>query len=401
MVREIKDNVYYVGVLNPNLRIFDVVMTTEYGTSYNAYLVKGNDKTALIETAHLTYYDAYLENVNEIVPIDKVDYLIMNHNEPDHSGSIRKLLEVNPNITVVTSQAGAIYLKNITNFSELKLQIVKDGESINLGGKTLQFINAPFLHWPDSMFTWLPEDQILFSCDFLGSHYCEPQLFDAKITYQDKYLLSFKSYYDAIFGPFKPYVLKGLDKIKDLDIQYACTSHGPILTKNCLLKNAQQSYREWSAVKKESHKKIPIFYASAYGNTGLLAKSIQQGVLEKLPDAQVEVYDVNDFEMSDLAAALNGSDGFLVGSPTINRDAVPPIWVLLSHIDAVNIQKRPAGLFGSYGWSGEAIPNLRKRLESLKLDLMEDDLRVVFVPTDENLQQAREFGSAFTQKLLQ
>ena len=144
MKNKITDNIFNVGVLNPNIRVADIVVKTNNGTSYNSYIVKGSDKTALIETAHKDYFENYLKNIQEIISIDQIDYIIMNHNEPDHSGSISKLIELNPNLTIVTSPAGAIYLKNITNKTDLNIKIVKDGDSLNLGNKTLKFISAPF-----------------------------------------------------------------------------------------------------------------------------------------------------------------------------------------------------------------------------------------------------------------
>lgn len=398
---KIKENVYSVGVLNPNMRIFDIVMKTEYGTSYNAYLVKGSEKTALIETVHLDFFEDYIHNIEEVCPLEQIDCLIMNHNEPDHSGAIEKLCALLPNLKIYISQAGSIYLKNIAN-RELNIQVVKDGESIDLGGKTLHFINAPFLHWPDSMFTWLPEDKILFPCDFLGAHYCEPRMVDVRMRQSDwgKYTSAMVNYYNAIFSPFKPYVLKGLEKIKDLDIEYVCTSHGPILTKGgSQLSQVLEFYRSQSQPELHTQKRIPIFYTSAYHNTGELAKAIAEGVQEAFPDAEVEFYDIIHCSMDELAAKLNSCDGCLIGSPTINRDAVPPVWNLLAHVDAVNFAKRPVALFGSYGWSGEAIPNLRGRLEGLKAKVFDTDFRVVFVPTEEELQKAREFGKAFAESV--
>ena len=171
---KVTENIYSVGILNPIMRIFDVVMRTDYGTTYNSYVVKGEQKTALIETCHKTYFDQYLNNIREVVEPEKIDYIILNHCEPDHSGALAELLAVCKNAEILVSRAGSIYLKNITNRTDLKMRAVKDGEEIDLGGKTLKFINAPFLHWPDSMFTWEAQSGTLFSCDMFGSHYCEP-----------------------------------------------------------------------------------------------------------------------------------------------------------------------------------------------------------------------------------
>lgn len=400
MKHQITEGVYQVGALNPNMRVFDIVMKTEYGTSYNAYLIQGKEKTALVETVHHNFFDYYLENIREILPLEKIDYLIMNHNEPDHSGSIEKLLALNPHIELVVSQAGSIYLKNIVHSPNLQFRIVKEGDTLDLGGKTLTFISAPFLHWPDSIFSYLAQDKLLFCCDFLGAHYCEPQMWDTKITYMRPYLQSLRGYYDAIFGPFAPHVRTGLNKIKDLDIEYVCTGHGPVLTKKGMLPKVIELYKEWSEPEKREKKTIPIFFCSAYGYTKMIASSIAEGIKEELPEAEVECFDINDHALDDLSARLHKSDAFLIGSPTINRDAVPPVWNLLSHIDAINIAKRPVAVFGSFGWSGEAVGNLMKRLEGLKCRVFDPGLRVTFRPSEEDLAKAKEYGKSFVKECL-
>lgn len=398
-MHEIVRGVYYTGVLNPNMRVFDVVMRTEYGTSYNSYLVKGADKTAAIEAAHLVFSSFHERNLEEALDGRSIDYLVLNHCEPDHTGGVARLLKKYPEATVVVSQAGAIYIRQIANNPDIKLQIVKDGDKIDLGGRTLEFINAPFLHWPDSMFTWLPEDGILFSCDFLGAHYCEPQIYDYNVAYDEQYTSAMRYYFDCIFAPFAPYVQKGLAKIKDLDIAFCCNSHGPILTKGCMLREVMECYDEWSKPRLPGPKSIPIFYVTAYGNTKLLAESIAEGVREVIPDAQVSCYNIIEHDLAGLAALMNESDAFLIGSPTINRDAVAPVWQLLGMLEAVGIQKRPVALFGSYGWSGEAVGNLAQRLTGVKCNVFEDNYRVVLVPTKENLCEARKFGMRFAKTL--
>lgn len=397
---KIKDDIYYIGVLNPSLRVFDIVMSTEYGTSYNSYIIKGSEKTAIVESAHDDYSEYFFDNIKQVTDIDKVDYIIMNHNEPDHSGSIAKLLKLNPNITVVATQVGAVYLKNIINDDNIKIKVVKDGESISLGNKTLKFMSAPFLHWPDTMFTWLEEDKVLFPCDFLGAHYCEPQIIDVLSKNKQAYSYAFKAYYDAIFGPFKPYVLKGLEKIKDLDIEYACTSHGPVLTKQGRLEGNIVAYKEWSTLNKSNNKQIPIFYCSAYGNTEKIAIAIAEGIKETSSYLDVETYDIIKYDMNELGSKLNASDAFLIGSPTLNKDAVPPVWQLLSHIDAINIAQRKVGIFGSYGWSGEAFQNLKSRLSDLKMNIFESPFKINLVASPEDINNAREYGRRFGNSLI-
>lgn len=395
MKNKIADGVYFVGALNPNLRIFDIIMTADFGTSYNSYLVKGNSKTALIEACHASFIDAFVENVSEICDVSSIDYIVLNHLEPDHSGSLAELTKLAPNAEIIVSPAGAIYAKNITNLPDLPVRAVKHGESIDLGGKTLQFINAPFLHWPDSMFTYVPEDKILFSCDFLGSHYCEPYIFDTNMQYTSNYEKAFVGYFNAIFGPFKPYVLAGLDKIKDLDIEFACTSHGPVLTKGCYLDHAVQKYSEWSRPANNKNKRLPVFYVSAYGYTRDLATAIAQGMREVIPDAEIACYDIIKHPMEELHTLLNECDGFAIGSPTINRDSVPPVYLLLSGADAINTSKRPVLCFGSYGWSGEAVPNIIGRLNGLKMNVFGDGFKVCFKPSQADLAEAKKLGSEF------
>jgi len=394
-----KDVLYAVGVQNPTMRIFDVIMKTEYGTSYNSYIIKGTEKTVLIETCHLSFFEPYLNNIKEVCKLQEIDYIVLNHCEPDHSGVLKKLTALCPKAKIITSQPGSIYLKHITNNPELPLTVVKDGSKIDLGGKELTFFISPFLHWPDSMFTWCEEDKTLFSCDFLGAHFCEPYVVDKNVIYKAKYETAFKEYFDAIFGPFKPYVLKGLDKIKDLDIDLACTSHGPVLTKGVFLEQAIQHYAQWSKPVLQENKQIPIFYCSAYGNTGLVANAVKDGILKAIPTASVDVFDIIYYDMGMLAEKINASDAFCIGSPTINADALPPVWVLLSHVDAINSRKKGAIVFGSYGWSGEAVPNITARLTGLKMNVFGEGFRVQFVPSGEDLLKAQQFGFDFASSL--
>ncbi|MDR2672374.1 MAG: FprA family A-type flavoprotein [Coriobacteriales bacterium] len=395
-------DVFVTSVLNPSMRVFDVVMGTKYGTSYNSYLVSGTTKTALIETSHATFATDWLEKVEAVLAGSAPDYLVMNHNEPDHSGAVVALLEHYPDVEIVISAAGAINLRHITNRTDLKLTVVKDTDSLDLGGLTLHFMMAPLLHWPDTMFTWLPERKVLFSCDFLGAHFCEPRLFDHAVVYRRAFTAEIKNYFDSIMGPFKPFVLKGLDKLNDLDIDFICPSHGPILTKGCELENSLQRYREWAMPAQKDTPDAPhiaLFYCSAYGNTAKLAQQITRGVTEALPAAQVDSYNLVETEPDILTAKLNDADALLIGSPTINRDALPVVWELLAGIDAINIIKRPVALFGSYGWSGEAVPHLAQRFEDLKARVFEQKFKVRFVPTDADLEAAAGFGRDFAASL--
>lgn len=397
---EIRPNVFAVGAQNPALRVFDIVMSTEYGTSYNSYLVRGSEKLALIDVCHNTFFPQYLNNIKAVCNPSDIDIIVLNHNEPDHTGALAMLLPELGDVTIYTTQAGAIYIKGITNCTDLSIVVVKDGDSIDLGGKTLRFIPAPFLHWPDSMFTALPEDKVVFTCDFLGTHYCEPYVFDQAMAYPDKFRGAVKGYYDAIFSPFKKYVLDGLDKLAKLDYDMVLPSHGPVLTRGDKgqLDYVLERYKSWSTVQPRAKKLVPVFYTSAYGNTRAIAQKVAKGVASVL-DADVTLYDIIEHSMAEQAELLNSCDGFGIGTPTINRDAVPPIWQLLSCFDAIGSVKRPCVVFGSYGWSGEGVPNVCARLTSLKCCLAAEGLRVTFVPTEDDLQKAFELGVALGKAL--
>ena len=395
---KISENVYSVGVMNPALRIFDIIMKTEYGTTYNAYLIKSGGKSALIDTVHIKFFGEYLANIKSVLGDAAPDYLIMNHNEPDHSGSVAKLTEAYPCITVIESKAGAIYLKNIAN-KELKVKTVTDGECLTFGENDLKFIVAPMLHWPDSMFTYFAKDKILFTCDFLGAHFCEPTMLDCNVKYRKEYESAFAYYYAAIFGPFKPYVLAGLDKIKDTDANIVCPSHGPVLTEKGCIDYAKKMYAGWSQPHKNEIEQIPIFFCSAYGCTETLAEYIKTGIKEIKPEANVGIYDLNAYDVGTLSQFMHASDAFLIGSPTINRDAVAPAWNLINTIDAVSMKDRPCAVFGSYGWSGEGCGNLISRLQGLKLKVCGTPCRCQFVPSETELSAAVCFGREFAESL--
>lgn len=391
---KITDRISAVPVLNPAMRIFDVVMKTDYGTSYNSYIVKGDSKSALIETAHATFFSQYVETIKSVCDPGEIEYIVLNHCEPDHSGALKELLDLCPNAKIYVSRAGSIYLKGITNRDDLPVIIAKDGDSIDLGGATLRFISAPFLHWPDSMFTYCEEEKTVFTCDLLGSHYCEPYILDTLVAYPEKYFDALRGYFDAIFGPFKSYVRAGLKKLSELDYNNACTSHGPVLTRDGKLDKVLSLYTQWSA-ELPSAEDIPVFYCSAYGNTEKLAQAISKGILRAKPNAVSEAVDINSCDMPSLQARLNACSAFAIGSPTINSDAVAPVWELLSHVDAINSKKRPALVFGSYGWSGEAVPNIIARLNGLRMSVFEDGMKVTFVPSDEDIKNAEELGFRF------
>ena len=375
---KIADNVYYVGVSNPTLRVFDIIMATEYGTTYNSYLVQGSEKTALIDGAHKGFENLFVENVEAITDFKNIDYMVVNHTEPDHSGAIRLVIEHNPDIVVYGTAA---CLKNLDNIVRMPFNrvAVKDGDTLELGGKTLTFCVSPNIHWPDTMMTYLAEDKILFSCDFLGAHYAEPTMYVHKAYKKDLYEKEFKVYYDAIMGPFAKFVLRALDRIKDLDIALVCPSHGPMIAGDDI-KVAMDTYRKWATPEEKTDKTVAIYYVSAYGYTRQMCQYLADKLGAK--GIVVSAFDVIKTDAAEIAAHLE-DDCLVFGSPTLNRAALKPVLDVISCIDAVSAAGRPYATLGCFGWSGEACAQLNDRCNSIKMKQVGESVRSQFTPTDE------------------
>lgn len=387
---EVKNNIFWVGSLDFDIRTFDVIMTTEYGTTYNSYVVKGAEKTALIETSKDRFFEENLERIKTVIDPEKIDYLIVNHTEPDHTGAVEKFLEINPNITVYGTVAAINYLKQITN-KEFNSKAVKDGDTLDLGGKILKFISVPFLHWPDSMYTYIEEDKTLFTCDSFGCHYADEKVFNDKIS--GDFIDAYKYYFDCIMGPFKDFVLKAIDKISPLDIETICPGHGPVLRED--LDKYINLYKEWSVVKKEN--KVVVAYVSAYGYTKKMAEKIAEGVKSK--GIAVSLYDLETANKDKVMADIYTAKGLLVGSPTLVNDALPPVWNILTSLNPTINKGLLAGAFGSYGWSGEAVPNMEGRLNQLKFKMPAGVLKIQFNPSEEELSKCFEYGVSFAENI--
>ncbi|MHB8916514.1 MAG: FprA family A-type flavoprotein [Desulfocucumaceae bacterium] len=386
----IRQGIYWVGALDPDLRVFDILMKTDFGTTYNAYLVKG-EKSALVDAVKSGYKDELLSRVASVLPPEKIDYIVVNHTEPDHSGAMGALLEKMPQATVIASGTAVRFLREMIN-RDFPHIVVKDGDRVDLGGKTLDFISAPFLHWPDTIFTYVPEDQALFTCDAFGRHFCSREIFnDLAGDSEDAY----RYYYDVIMSPFAGYVLDAVNRIGLLDFDLIAPSHGPVLRDNPRL--WVEKYAQWSAGSRtgsnSSRKKVVIAFVSAHGNTRKLAVEIAAGVMEA--GAEARVVDMQSFSPADTAMLVSQSDGLLVGSPTINRDAVYPVWELLGHLSPIVNRGKPAAAFGSYGWSGEAVKMIEQRLSGLQFKISLPSCRVNFSPTPGDLTGARELGRSF------
>ena len=389
--KELKKDFYWAGVLDKDLRVFDIIMETEFGTTYNSYVLKTNDKIVLFETAKAKFFDSYLESLKKIVDISKIDYIVVNHTEPDHAGSVEKLIDINPNIKIVGSTVAINFLKNIVNRDFYSLT-VKDKDTLKVGDKTLRFISVPHLHWPDTMYTYIEEDKTLITCDSFGSHYCCDDIVLSKVTDNEGYMRATKYYFDNIIGPFKPHMLKALDKIKDLEVNMICTGHGPVL--DCRIDEIKETYRKWCTVINPNPRKTVIIpYVSAYGYTKELAHEIEKGIKDS-GDIDVRTYDLVESDTNKVLEEIGFADGLLFGTPTIVGEALKPIWDLTTSIFAGTHGGKLASAFGSYGWSGEGVPHIIERLKQLKMKVV-DGFRVKFKPGKKDLKDAYEYGFNF------
>lgn len=393
-ILNVTDNVKWIGILDPDLATFDVVMETKYGTTYNSYFINAQKK-AIVETSKEKFWDVYLNKIKQVCALEEIEYIIVNHTEPDHSGNIANLLKIAPNAKVVASGNAIRYLKDLIDFDFPNI-IVKDGDTLSLGDKTLRFIGAPNLHWPDSMFTYLQDENILFTCDAFGAHYCDAEMFDDKVSNYDD---AFKYYFDVILKPFSKFLLKAVEKIKCIDIKTICPGHGPILRSHWTeIVETSVKYAE-EARKMPERKNIFIAYVSAYDKTGKAALKIAEGI-RKSADVDVEVANIEFMPLGDIDEHLRKSSAFIIGSPTINQNTLLPIYKLFALVNPLRDRGKLAAAFGSYGWSGEAASIIESTLKSLKLNIFEEKFTFKFTPNTQVLDDAFEFGRRFGEKFL-
>ena len=389
---QLREGFYWTGIIDDKLRVFDIIMYTEFGTTYNSYVMKTGGKTILFETAKAKFFDEYLEKLQEVIDVTDIDYLVVSHTEPDHAGSVERLLDYSPQMKILATSCAISFLKEIVNRDFVSLP-VKDNQEMVIGNRTLHFMIVPNLHWPDTMYTFIEEEQILVTCDSFGSHYCLPEVVSSSITNEEDYQKALKYYYDCIIGPFKPYMLQALDRVEHMDITMICTGHGPVLVGD-RIRSVMEQYREWSTLINPNKKKTVIIpYVSAYGYTGMLAEKIAEGVRDS-GDIDVRTYDLVEADAAKVGEELLFADGFLLGTPTIVGEALKPIWDLTLGMFPATHGGKYAGAFGSYGWSGEGVPNITERLRQLKMKVS-DGFRVRFKPGEADLISAYEYGYQF------
>jgi flavorubredoxin len=398
--KKISDGFHWVGSLDPDLRVFDIVMETQFGTTYNSYILKGSEKTALFEASKAKFFDSYKKNVEEVCPIESIDYLVVDHTEPDHSGVIAKLLEINPGLEIIGSMGALNFLGEITN-EKVNGRAVKTGDSLDLGGVTVEFITAPNLHWPDTIFSYVPEKKILLTCDAFGSHYSDPNITDDSLKSREDYLGALEYYFTNIIGPFKKDMLAAIEKIKGLDIEVLATGHGPVVTSH--VAEVIEKYRSLSQALVDNpndRQTVVIPYVSSYGYTEALAKKIAEGIAEENAEVDLRLHDMVYDSFDEVMGEIYWADGFLFGTPTIAGEALPNIWKIATALNKHVHGGKLAAVFGSYGWSGEGVPNILQRLKQVSLKIYDEKgFRVRFKPSEAELDAAKEFGRGFATEL--
>ncbi len=389
----VSPSVKWIGVLDYDIVTFDVVMTTDYGSTYNSYFIDAEKKT-IIDTTKETFWETYERKIRAVVDPAEIEYIVLNHTEPDHSGNLANLLKIAPNAKVVASTTGLRYLRDIIG-GDFESIAVKNGDTLDLGDKKLRFVSAPNLHWPDTMYSYLEEESILFTCDSFGCHFADARMFDDEV---DDFSVAFRYYFDVIIKPFSRFMLMALEKIAPLEIKAICTGHGPILRKN--IRQMVDLTRLWSEkfVVHPQKNKIFIPYVSAYRNTGEIAREIARGI-QSAGDSEVELMDVEHAHLGELEMKLTQCNALIVGSPTINQNILLPIYRLFSVVNPYRDHRKLAGAFGSYGWSGESRQLLEVNLKALKFNFFGEGLFVKFSLSEEEKAQAFEYGLNFATEL--
>lgn len=390
---ELKHQIYSVGVQNPELEVFDIIMKTPRGTSYNAYLVKGREKTALIETAKEGFLEQYLKNIEAVVPFESVDYLIINHTEPDHAGIIPELLKRNSKLQLVGTSSAIAFIAQIIN-QPFNSRVVKKGDTLDLGGRELSFYPAPNLHWPDTMFTFDSLSKALFTCDFLGAHHAFAPLLMSKLEDKADYYKSAEKYFMDIMSPFaQPFVLNGIKQVRELDPSVVYPGHGVALDTG--LEDMLKLYERLSAKPEKQDKSVAIVYVSAYGFTRKLAKTLEEEIKKSFP---VTLIELNENNKAQAYEAIAEADGVLFGSPTFLGDTLQPIGELMAGLHPFSLKGKVCAAFGSYGWSGEAVGNMTERLNQLKAKTLEG-VRARMRPSEEELALTRELAARMVDAL--
>jgi anaerobic nitric oxide reductase flavorubredoxin len=388
---ELKKGVYWVGAIDWEIRDFHGY-TTPKGTTYNAYLVVG-EKVALVDTVKEDFRDELLSRVREIVDLEKIDYLVVNHLERDHFGSFAAVKDLLKNAKVFSSERGKKGIADIFG-DRYDVTAMKTGDTLELGGKTLRFVETPMLHWPDSMFTYLEEDKILFSSDAFGQHVASSERFDREV---DEYELlnDARTYYANIIMPFGGLVQGLLAKIPTLKLEpeIIAPDHGLIWTEPATITGA---YSRWS--KFESYDKVVIVYDTMWESTKKMAHLIAKGVMDE-GGVEVKVINLRRSPNSEAVSEIQDAKAFLIGSSTLNNGVFPTVGGFLYYLKGLKPKNKTAAAFGSYGWMGGAVKEIASRLKDMELDVVEAKLDFKYPATKEQEMACEEFGRFIARKV--
>jgi flavorubredoxin len=360
MTNEIRPNVYSVGAVDWDRRLFDELIPLPDGTSYNAYLIKGSEKTALLDTVDPKKTHVLLENLVS-TGVERIDYVIAHHAEQDHSGSIPDVLLLYPGAKVVTNARCKAMLMDLLRIEDDKFIVVEDGQKLSLGDKTLQFVFIPWVHWPETMSTYLAEDKILFPCDFFGSHLATSSLFveDEPMVYEGA-----KRYYAEIMMPFRTPIKNNLKKLESLDIQIIAPSHGPVYQRPKFIIDA---YKDW--VSDEVKNEVVVAYVSMHDSTREMVEHFVDALAER--GIKVRQFNLTGVDIGSLAMALVDAATVVIGSPTVLIGAHPSAAYAAFLANALRPKTRFVSLIGSFGWGGKMVEQLSGMLGNLKVEVIE------------------------------
>jgi flavorubredoxin len=356
--RKITDGVYALGAIDWNRQLFDALIPLPDGTSYNSYLVKGQDKTALLDTVDPAKSETLMQQLNDV---GKIDYIVSHHSEQDHSGTIPLVLDKYPTAKVLASDKAKNMLIDLLPIDADKIVVIKDGDKIDLGNKTLEVISTPWVHWPETISTYLVEDNILFSCDFFGSHYASTELFADNDPFVN---MAAKRYYAEIMMPFRKVIRKNLDKIKSRVIAMIAPSHGPIYRRSESIINA---YEEWGSDSVKNEVVVP--YISMHGSTEKMVEYLtgqlaQQGI-------KVHLFDLSTTDLGKLAIALVDAASIVVATPTVLVGPHPSVLGTVHLVKALRPKFRFASIIGSYGWSSKVVEQISSIIDSPGLEIID------------------------------
>jgi flavorubredoxin len=358
--REIKPGVYWVGAIDWDRRLFDGLIPLPDGTSYNSYLIKGSEKTALIDTVDPTMQDVLINNLNRL-GIDNIDYVVANHAEQDHSGALPRVLEKYPQAKVVATPRCKDMLIDLLLIPEEKFITVNDKETISLGDKTLEFIYTPWVHWPETMSTYLREEKILFSCDFFGSHLATSDLY---VSDEGQVYEAAKRYYAEIMMPYRTTIQKNLDKIKDYAIDIIAHSHGPMYDKPEFIMKA---YHSW--VFDEPRNIVLLPYISMHNSTRKMVEYLVGALAQR--GVTVKQFDLSVTDIGKLAMALVDAATIVIGTPTVLAGPHPNVVSAVFLANALRPKLRFVSIIGSYGWGGKTVEQLAAMIPNLKVEILE------------------------------